>query len=146
MHKFIYVSHASAALNPNTLDGIATVSRARNMQSGLTGILLRTEGAFVQLIEGAKPELDETIARIKNDSRHSGMLEVCYEPTTHRTCSEWTMQCFSENADQLPFGLANTKGVVSVLQRLHAIPLNRMDGFFNQLYDRRFVRTELQAA
>jgi len=140
MHRFIYASSADPAMDLATLDDIGTVAKARNQQDGLTGMLFWTNGAFLQMLEGHKPQLDKTIARIENDPRHSIMRELSYEPIADLTCAEWRMECFTSSSLRLPFGLENATGAYAVLQRLSAVPTMRLNEFFGDFYKHKVSR------
>lgn len=146
MHKVIYVSRAAENMNFVSLSEIAATAQRCNERDNLTGVLLWVEGMFLQLIEGPKENLDDTLVRIQNDPRHSGLLRLSYQPACEAICTDWTMGCYSAKASTLPFGLAHAEGLSRVIQRIHATPDKQLERFFRRFYCGDFKHAEPIAA
>ncbi len=146
MHRVIYVSRAAENMNFASLSQIATTAQRYNERDNLSGVLLWVEGMFLQLIEGPKENLHNTLVRIQNDSRHSGLLRLSYRPTYEVICTDWTMGCYSAKASALPFGLAHAESLSTRIQRIHATPDKQLERFFRQFYCGDFKHAEPIAA
>jgi Sensors of blue-light using FAD len=65
-----YTSRASRDLSSQDVESILRSCRINNALEGITGILIYNGSAFLQVLEGAKRAVDETLARIERDDRH----------------------------------------------------------------------------
>lgn len=98
------------------VDTIVEVSQHNNAKAGISGLLFYNSRNFLQLIEGEKAALDDLMARLSNDSRHSGIAMLEDNRIDNRSCGRWAMQRFdtAENPasrrfsilSQLPIGLS----------------------------------------
>jgi hypothetical protein len=66
-------------------------ARKHNDGAGLTGMLLYTEGAFFQVLEGIPEEVEALYARIERDKRHEQVTKIVAEATPNRSFEHWTM-------------------------------------------------------
>jgi hypothetical protein len=87
----VYVSSAVAELSDEQLAEILEVARRNNAASGITGMLIYAGGNFLQVLEGRKAEVLETIARIERDPRHKGLIHLLKADTAERYFPEWSM-------------------------------------------------------
>ncbi|WP_083839372.1 BLUF domain-containing protein [Mucilaginibacter paludis] len=55
MKYVIYISTSTSLFADAELEGILTISQKNNAINKLTGMLLYSEGCFVQVLEGAMP-------------------------------------------------------------------------------------------
>jgi len=87
----VYASRARAGLGGNELAEILAVSRRRNAQSGISGMLLAGTDRFLQLLEGPAEAVENTYRRILVDPRHHEIV-LCYEGRDEpRRFTDWTM-------------------------------------------------------
>ncbi len=77
LHRLVY---RSAGAIPGTageveaeLARILAASRRHNAAGGLTGVLLRGQRGFLQVLEGSMPALEDVYDRIAVDLRHTGL-------------------------------------------------------------------------
>jgi hypothetical protein len=89
--QFVYVSSAIVLFTDHDLQGLLEVSRRRNAESGLTGLLLYVNGNFIQLLEGEKEAVFATRDRIASDSRHRGMIVLLEDFSEKRDFPDWSM-------------------------------------------------------
>jgi hypothetical protein len=75
-----------------------------NGPAGITGVLVHDRGCFVQLLEGPKAAVDGIYARICEDTRHTAITQVFYEPAGERLFGDWAM-AFA-NAGDIPLPAA----------------------------------------
>jgi CheY-like chemotaxis protein len=91
LHHLVYQSRATAPLGEAALARLLAQSRAHNAAHGLTGVLLYSDGRFVQLLEGAPGAVGAVFARIARDPRHTGVVTLADGPADHRLFGEWSM-------------------------------------------------------
>jgi len=100
LHALVYVSSATRSLTDSELEAILTGSRVRNAESAVTGVLLAAGGNFMQMLEGPRKSLDETMARIRRSRRHAGILVLVDEPVSAREFDAWSMAFTRAEADK----------------------------------------------
>lgn len=54
LFQLLYLSRATPAWTTDQLDALLAHAQRRNVQDGLTGLLLHGRGHFVQLLEGRR--------------------------------------------------------------------------------------------
>ena len=91
LHTLVYVSSAVGALTEADLEAILAVSRDRNRQDDITGVLLYHDGNFMQCLEGESEKVHATYERICRDRRHTGTVVLIDAPITERSFSGWAM-------------------------------------------------------
>jgi hypothetical protein len=89
--QLTYVSAAARELGPDDLQAILESSVRRNAAVGITGLLLYSEGGFMQVLEGDAAPVDATMARIVADPRHAGVIVLARRPIGAREFATWSM-------------------------------------------------------
>jgi len=107
----IYISSATRAMGDADLADILEVSRRKNAERGLTGMLLYSDGSFIQVLEGARDTLHELFDRIARDARHCDITLLAEQAIRERAFGDWTMGF--ERADRAE--LARRAGVTDFL-------------------------------
>lgn len=91
MHEIIYSSIATKKFSDAELTDLLNVSRLKNEQLGLTGMLIYGGGTFVQLIEGGIEAARELYEFVQKDPRHT-QIEVSHQQKiSERSFSAWSM-------------------------------------------------------
>jgi hypothetical protein len=67
--------------------------RKNNEASGITGMMLFSEGTFLQVLEGEDRQIDTLVKKIKKDSRHHSVIQLDAQAITTRIFPNWSM-CF----------------------------------------------------
>lgn len=101
MEYLIYISTAKRLLSEQELTEILTVSRENNAKNNLTGVLLYSEGTFIQLLEGEAEPLKLTYEAILKDERHKNIIKLTEGTIDERSFPDWTMGFRTLNAFQL---------------------------------------------
>jgi Sensors of blue-light using FAD len=91
LFAIIYISTAARGLSPDELEYLRHRAQARNLQEGVTGVLLYADGAFMQYLEGPAAGLARIYGRIKADALHYGMIDLLREPIQAREFAGWSM-------------------------------------------------------
>ena len=76
LETIVYISAATSDFREDDLDAMLATARRNNGASGITGMLLYAEGAFIQVLEGETEALDTTMERIR---RNMGLDPLVYE-------------------------------------------------------------------
>jgi hypothetical protein len=66
-------------------------ARASNAESAITGMLLYSDGNFMQMLEGPRESLDDAMARIHRSKLHSDVTILVDEPVSVREFESWSM-------------------------------------------------------
>lgn len=74
-----------------SLAEIVAVSERNNRRDAITGGLLVARGAFFQILEGARQDLNRTLARIRDDHRHREMTILDRQLIDVRRFDSWAM-------------------------------------------------------
>lgn len=88
--RLLYASRARA-LSPELVDAILAVSRTRNPEHGITGVLCYSGDIFMQVLEGGRDPVCELFHAIARDPRHHTVRLLSYEEITERRFAGWTM-------------------------------------------------------
>jgi hypothetical protein len=75
---------------------ILIVSRSRNSQLGITGVLYDDGQHFMQVLEGPRRNVDSVFDSIVNDRRHTDISVIGREARLRRDFSSWTMAFVSQ--------------------------------------------------
>lgn len=91
MVSITYVSSAVFRFNETTLLDLVDQCQANNERLGITGILVYSDGNFMQVIEGADLVTRALYERIKLDARHRGLFTVHEQSIEAREFLGWSM-------------------------------------------------------
>ena len=91
LYSLAYESQASVPFTEPDLLDLLGLSRAKNAERGVTGILLYRQGTFLQVLEGPRERVEEIYATIAADPRHHAVDTVLVEERRERRFPEWTM-------------------------------------------------------
>ena len=98
-YYLIYISKAVKLMKDEDLLAILEESRSWNVAHGITGMLLytegrfiqQTEGRFMQLLEGTALEVRRIFAKIKKDNRHRNIFVLTESAIEKRNFDTWSM-------------------------------------------------------
>ncbi len=91
MFYLIYVSSAAKLMSAEELLVILRCARDNNKKSNITGILLYQDGTFMQMLEGKEQAVMEMYKKIRNDSRHKGLIRTLTGNIKERNFEDWSM-------------------------------------------------------
>lgn len=94
LYRLAYISRwreltADGSPASEDLNDIFATSRRNNSKVDLTGILLHSNGALIQVIEGPLGAMEETFERISQDMRHTDLKLIDYAPVHKRHFGDW---------------------------------------------------------
>ena len=76
LDSFVYCSRAAEGVDNVEVDRIVEWSQRRNVERGITGILVFGSGVFFQWIEGPPLEVENLIASLHSDPRHYDIVPL----------------------------------------------------------------------
>ncbi|MFT4920362.1 MAG: hypothetical protein ACI8RU_002997 [Zhongshania aliphaticivorans] len=87
----IYVSSAVQLLLDEELLLLLRQSQTKNLNLGITGMLLYKGGNFMQMLEGEEQTVRELYATIRKDPRHHNVLTIITGSLKARNFKDWSM-------------------------------------------------------
>jgi hypothetical protein len=90
--QWLYRSRAVGAWGPQELRELLDQAQQRNARQELTGLLVFSQGCFVQWLEGAPEALDPVRESIQHDPRHTDVRTLYAPPHAQRLFPGWSMQ------------------------------------------------------
>lgn len=91
MIQVSYISRAAHPMSAAELLSILMSSRENNQASGITGMLLYGNGAFLQVIEGEDAVIDRLVERLGRDTRHTDVRILSRREIPERQYADWSM-------------------------------------------------------
>lgn len=98
LRRILYISRAAEGITEQTLQQIVATAQLKNRRCDLSGVLAVGKGLFAQVLEGSQADVDETLERIRGDSRHGDIRLVLDIPTKTRIFDRWSMALLVEEA------------------------------------------------
>jgi|SRR5580704_3943312 hypothetical protein len=89
--QFIYASTATKPLEGESLQELVKISRANNARLGVTGLLLYKKVSFLQVLEGEEGKATRLLEKIRQDSRHEGMVMLRRRLLGESAFPDWPM-------------------------------------------------------
>jgi len=89
--RLIYASRATDAVTPDSLSAITKASRHNNLTTGITGVIIASDGVFLQLLEGGRDAVSALYNRITRDTRHKDVVLLSYDEIGERHFAGWPM-------------------------------------------------------
>ena len=93
LHNAVYCSRVSAGIDDAAVAKIIEISRRKNPEQGITGLLVFGSGIFFQWLEGPKDNVTELMARITTDNRHEQVVHLAAgDEVRERMFPNWDME------------------------------------------------------
>jgi len=93
LRRLIYTSQAKKKLSKRDLLDLLHDSRSYNKIDNISGILLHSDGYFLQVIEGKSDVIEHLVGRLLKDSRHIKFKIIFDCSVISRLFPSWTMSC-----------------------------------------------------
>ncbi len=87
----VYTSASVQPMSDQMLEELLVEARRLNLESGVTGALLYSDGTFMQYFEGEHGAMAETWERIRRSRLHSRVVEMMNGPIGTREFPDWQM-------------------------------------------------------
>lgn len=91
VYHLLYRSRATTPPTEADLQHLLEHARKRNARDGLTGLLLYSDGRYVQVLEGAEDAVWAAYARIRRDPRHTQVVTLSEGLGPARHFPDWRM-------------------------------------------------------
>jgi hypothetical protein len=136
LYRVCYSSKATAPMTEAGLEDILAAAHRNNDADGVTGVLLYTEGYFLQILEGERQAVERTLVRIAGDPRHEALRSFGATEVPEREFEKWRMAFLNPSADELAqwIGLDAAETKESLLAQLEANP-HHMPQFLKRLVE-----------
>ena len=115
VRRVVYFSQSLTGPSDEDISAILEVSRQRNRQDDVTGLLLHLQGVFAQVLEGKPEILEAVLGRIKKDNRHDHITILTDEIVDHKVFTEWSMAYVDTNVSNL-MAIAGLGGVEDAME------------------------------
>lgn len=112
LHNVVYCSQAGADMDDAAVAKIIDVSRRKNPEQGITGLLVFGSGIFFQWLEGPRDNVTRLMATIDADSRHHNVVHLSVtDEVRERMFPDWDMELVTgeDIRDVLDDALDNAK-------------------------------------
>jgi len=90
-YQLVYISRARQFVGFVDLANILDVSRRRNSDSKVSGMLLSADHSFIQVLEGSKENVEGIFTSILRDARHHSVSVLLRHSVHHRCFANWSM-------------------------------------------------------
>lgn len=101
MIQHVYLSRATSLFHETELAELLRRARRKNEQLGVTGMLVYREPFFMQVLEGPETAIDDLLATIGADRRHTQLTTVLQTSIRHRAFGDWSMGFFRPEASKV---------------------------------------------
>ncbi|MFD0793009.1 BLUF domain-containing protein [Mucilaginibacter litoreus] len=91
MHYIVYISAATKFFADSELKDLLLQSRKSNKLKEITGLLLYSQGVFMQVIEGKQENVMQLFEIIEKDARHNCIIKMLEGETDERVFPDWAM-------------------------------------------------------
>jgi hypothetical protein len=135
-YQLLYRSRATTPPTEADLQHLLDHARKWNAEAGITGLLLYSDGRYVQVLEGPKDEVRAVYARIRRDPRHTQVVTLSEGLGPSRRFPKWRMAL--GNVAQP--AVARLLEAVLAEEPFHSVPIN--DPLLHQLLEAFGVNAE----
>ncbi|CAM3782200.1 BLUF domain-containing protein [Parendozoicomonas haliclonae] len=101
LFNIVYTSTAKELFSDEELEDLLKVARANNSRKDVSGMLLYSDGVFMQVLEGEKDNVQQVYDIISADPRHYGVIVLSQSYIDKRSFSEWKMGFKAPSRDEL---------------------------------------------
>lgn len=109
LHTLAYFSRnalGQEGVPTDEIERILHVARRNNLDQGITGALLYSDGCFAQVLEGPLSAVEAIFEKIELDARHRDVKILYFKPLDKRSFGEWSMAfAGSVDAAALPLNI-----------------------------------------
>lgn len=123
-YRLIYSSEATGEMARTDLEQMLRESRLRNTRRDITGVLVFSDGVFLQVLEGEREDVEDLMESIGRDPRHRNLKVFHEEEIDRRAFPTWRMAYLSPRAEDVSAwaGLDGATSIESVLATVLSDP------------------------
>lgn len=100
LSHLLYVSRATRPMSHVQLEYLVAQWRRNNEPLGVTGLLLYSDGSFMQLLEGEQDVLERVFQQIREDDGHTAVKQMILQPVQERLFPHWRMGLLNLSNDR----------------------------------------------
>jgi hypothetical protein len=90
--RLLYFSRSAIDMSDTkALNAIVHQAAVNNARAGVTGVLVSSDDAFIQLLEGPRQALSDLLRRLYADDRHRDIRLVDFRMIEKRVTGPWAM-------------------------------------------------------
>ena len=101
LFNLVYTSTAKDLFDDQSLKELLKVARRNNKANNISGMLLYSEGVFMQVLEGPRDKVQQTFDHINEDPRHHSVIILSQSLIEERQFGEWEMGFKSPDREDL---------------------------------------------
>jgi hypothetical protein len=101
MKNIVYMSTSVTLLDDDQLIDILNSARKNNLKHNVTGVLLYSEGVFIQVLEGNEADVDVIFSKIQADARHKNIITLIDGLIEQRDFADWSMGFSTVHTDKV---------------------------------------------
>ena len=111
-------------MQSDDLEDLLEHARSNNGKKGITGALIYVDGAFLQVLEGARVSVEDLMAKILRDVRHETVTVLREGEIPSPIFTDWKMAYVSATSEQVAkwAGLSGTTGISEILTDIRQNP------------------------
>lgn len=91
VRQIVYVSSSPSRNEPKDIESILAQARLNNEVEGITGLLVFSDGSFLQVLEGDEDAVRRRYELISRDRRHSFVIKLLDREVPQRMFPDWSM-------------------------------------------------------
>jgi len=91
MIRLLYISQAALGITDEQVQDILKTAQRNNPTTGITGVLVRGGGLFMQVLEGPEQAVLRQYVKILDDRRHGDCRILYISPANDRIFEKWSM-------------------------------------------------------
>lgn len=135
LKAIVYLSASARPMSGLLLEHLLVEARRLNLESGVTGTLIYSDGTFMQYFEGEDRAMAETWGRIRQSRQHSRIVEVMNEPIDKRAFPDWQMALAQPaSSDLLALSTASwvVQNAASIATRRDSVGMTLLRNFWKR--------------
>ena len=120
LYQLVYTSKLTRPIAPRALKYLLEKSKLKNIESDITGVLIKDGLFMLQVLEGDRHILQSLYDQIESDDRHINVKQCYFEPSEFRIFGKWAMTFLNLEIDNNP-ALTHIKQKQIVKQHLDTL-------------------------
>lgn len=96
-YSICYVSNLAPGITLKEIQDLLDFCYKTNNELGIKGLLLYSEGNFLQVLEGEKEKVLEVFEKIKKDTRHTNIIQVVGREVTQKALDGYQVDMVKED-------------------------------------------------
>lgn len=99
LYRSVYISTATSDISYEKIKTLCEVAAKHNKKAGITGILVFNRKYFIQMLEGTRESVNNTLMRIIANSLHKDIQILSFSKVTSRMFRYYGIKMFAETGE-----------------------------------------------